>query len=148
MSNVATPVTDNYAYSVQLVSPLLRPPYSVSTEQINTIGVGTLSVATEPLITFPRELHVTEAVQFLRDQLHSERDVESIMYRVNEVDHGPGFVIDLLVLTPETTRDVRRSIFTALGGLMRAFPYLLFDFRIVRRRGRSREEIIPEDFSE
>ncbi len=132
----------------QLIHPIPSSPLRLySRGQVNTIGEGTLTVSTVQVITFPREPQVAEARQFLRRQLRSVGNIEDILYRVEETDREPGFIIDFLILIPESDRDVKQSIFSALGNLMRAYPHLLFDFRIVKRNGRERSAVIPEGYT-
>lgn len=73
--------------------------------------------------------------------------IEDILHRVEEVDREPGFVIDFLILIPESDRNVKNAIFSALGNLTRAYPYLLFDFRIVKREERELSSVIPEGYT-
>ena len=136
------------AQIVQLVHPI--SPSSLgfySSSQVNTIGPETLTVQTERIVTIPREVQVVEARQFLRAQLSSVSSVEDILFRVEETDREPGFIADFLIIIPESDREVKRSIFSALGNLMRAYPHLLFDFRIVKRNGRELSSVIPEGYT-
>ncbi len=127
----------------QLIHPI--PPYS--SRQVNIVGRETLTVQTEQIVTFPRETHIAEARHFLRRQLGSVSSIEDVLYRVEETNREPGFIIDFLILIPESDRNVKRSIFSALGNLMQAYPHLLFDFRIVKRNGRERSAVIPEGYT-
>jgi len=137
----------------QLIHPTPPSPSSVySNSQVNLVDKESITFspmkAPEGIVTIlglPED-QVTKAKQFLRNQLSSVRRIEDILYKVNKINRDPGFIIDFLILVSDSDGDARRSIFSALGNLMRANPHLLFDFRIIKRKGRDREAIIPEGY--
>lgn len=146
--NIPYSTEDEYR-DFQLIQPSMPSTTKrYSCVQINIVGAETLTVQTEQIVTFPREDYVAEARRFLREQLSLVRaHIEDILYRVEDVDREPGFIIDFLILIPESDRNVKRLIFSALGNLMRAYPHLLFDFRILKREGRKRSTVIPEGYT-
>lgn len=137
----------------QLIHPI--PPSSISVFSdwhVNLIDQESMTLspmkAFEQIVTIfgSREIQITNAKQFLRNQLSSVSRIEDILHKLEEIDRDPGFIIDFLILVSDSDRDTKRSIFSALGNLMRANPHLLFDFRIIKRKGRDREAIIPEGY--
>lgn len=131
----------------QLVYPLESTPLSFyPSGQVNIIVEGTITTLTEQVVTLPRGSQAGAARDFLRRQLVSVAGIEDILYRVEEVDRQPGFIIDFLILITDRNRDTKRSVFSALGNLMRTHPHLLFDFRIVSRGERDRGDIVPEGY--
>jgi len=73
--------------------------------------------------------------------------VEDVFYNIeDDPDHDPGFMISILVVIPESNRDVEHGVYASLGKLMRNNSELLFDLHIVKRRGRQTRQVVPPEF--
>ena len=74
-------------------------------------------------------------------------DVEGVFYKVEETPRRPpGFIIQILVVIPDSDRDLEYKVYAALGKLMRDNRKLLIDLHIVKRRGREVGGLIPAGF--
>jgi hypothetical protein len=132
---------------IQLGCPILPSSMGFySSNQVNILEKGTITLQTEQIVTFSRDLIITEARRFLQEQLRAT-SIEDILYRIEATDRDPGFIVDFLIVIPESNRDTKRSIFSALGNLMRTYPHLLINFRIVKREGRDRNTVIREGYT-
>ena len=73
--------------------------------------------------------------------------VENVFYNIeDDPNHDPGFIIDILVVIPESSRDVEHGVYASLGKLMRNNSELLIDLHIVKRRGRQTRQVVPPEF--
>lgn len=73
--------------------------------------------------------------------------VEDIFYNIEEVpDRPPDFIIEILVVIPDTDKDMEYKIYASLGKLMRSNPEMLIDLHIIKRRGRKIKEVIPPEY--
>lgn len=73
--------------------------------------------------------------------------VESVFYSLEETpDRPPGFILEIIVVIPESNRETEYKIYNALGELMRNNPKMLMDLHIVKRREREVEEVIPPEY--
>jgi len=71
--------------------------------------------------------------------------MEGFYYSIREVkNRPPGYIIELLIVIPESNREMEYGIYKAIRDLMREYADLLFNFRIIRRRGRLLDEVISE----
>jgi hypothetical protein len=78
-----------------------------------------------------------------------QTSVEGIFYNVeDDPDHQPGFIICILVVIPESNRDLEHGIYSSLGKLMRNNSKLLIDMHIIKRRGRQTRELVPPEYQE
>ncbi|MGD0496150.1 MAG: hypothetical protein ABSB28_08935 [Candidatus Bathyarchaeia archaeon] len=76
-----------------------------------------------------------------------QTNIENVFYNIeNDPDHDPGFIIEILVVIPESNRDVEHEVYVSLGKLMRNNSELLFDLHIVKRRGRLTRQVVPPEF--
>ena len=73
---------------------------------------------------------------------------EKTLYEFRGVDRPPGIVIDLVIVISSSNRESEYLLYDKLSTLMREHPEMLFDFRIIRRRGRSFGQIVPPEFTE
>jgi hypothetical protein len=73
---------------------------------------------------------------------------EKATYHLREIDRDPGYVIDLLIVLSERNRESEYNLYDAIGRLMREHNEMLFDFSIVRRKGRPLNQLVPHGFTE
>ena len=73
--------------------------------------------------------------------------VEDVFYNIEETpERPPGFIIEMLVVIPDSNRDMEYKIYASLGKLMRNNPEMLIDMHIIKRRGRKIKEVIPPEY--
>lgn len=73
--------------------------------------------------------------------------VEEVFYDIEEVpDRPPGFIIRILVVIPESNREIEYRIYDALGKLMRKNRAMLIDLHVVKRRGREIKEVVSPKY--
>ena len=99
---------------------------------------------TEPVIPLPKK---NLALHFFDRKLGEIPKEIDFYYDVREVkNRPPGYVIDLMIVIPDSNRKLEYQIYSALRDLTIKYIDLLFNFRIIRRRGRPLKEIIPEGY--
>lgn len=111
-------------------------------QELTSSYVTVPKVKIEPEITIldPANL-VLEANYFLKRQLESIGFETNGFHKIVEVDREPKFVVDILIRIPRLNRNKKFAVLSSIGDLMRNYPKLLFDFRIVRH------EDIPEGYT-
>ena len=96
---------------------------------------------TSLVTTFDTAELVSRARNFLKQQLASVRFETLAFYKIVEVDREPKFVVDILVAIPEYDRDKKFAILSVIGNMMRRYPEILFDFRIIKKKK------IPDEYT-
>lgn len=88
------------------------------------------------------------ALQSFRKRIDKLREVRGIFYSLRETPTRTpsGYITDILVVLPESNREVEYKIYDAFGELLRKFNFLLFDLHILKLRKRELYKIIPEGF--
>lgn len=82
------------------------------------------------------------------DQIGQVALFEKATYHLREIDRDPGYVIDLLIVLSDSNRESEYNLYGAIGTLMREHNEMLFDFSIVRRKGRPLAQLVPHGFTE
>lgn len=87
------------------------------------------------------------ALQFFDQKLGEIPEELDFYYSVREVENRPpGYIIDLIIVIPTSDRELEYQIYGALRDLTIKYVDLLFNFRIIRSRGRPLNEIISEGY--
>ena len=74
--------------------------------------------------------------------LELNNQIEGLFYQEESVkDRKSDKITHLLIVIPERDKKLELEIYSKIADLMRDFPYQLFDFRIVRRNGRSIQKV-------
>lgn len=116
---------------------LIESFITVSTEDF----VTTMKKEVEPIVTILDLRNMISTVRnFLKERLKSVGFETHGFYKIVEVQREPKFVIDILIVIPKFNRDKKFTVLSAIGNLMRRYPNLLFDFRIIK------EEEAPEGY--
>jgi len=87
-----------------------------------------------------------DMMRSLFEEVEKLNVVESAFYNFEPVDRPPGFIIEILVVIPESNRETEYKIYYVLGELMRRNRKMLIDLHIVKRRGREIKNLIPTEF--
>lgn len=87
------------------------------------------------------------ALQFFDRKLGEIPEEINFYYSVRKVENRPpGYIIDLMIAIPASDRKLEYRIYSALKDLTTKYVDLLFNFRIIRRRGRPLHEIVSEGY--
>lgn len=150
----------------------IRHPLNIPVIQEGTVSIADMARAVEELFSHYREkefsleiipsassisnpiIDVTptlsnkdSALQFFDRRLGGIPAELDFYYGIREVENRPpGYVIDLMIVIPDSNRELEYQIYSALRDLTKEYVDLLFNFRIIRRRGRPLNEIIPEGY--
>lgn len=150
MSTVEKPFCSEFGSS----SPSEFPIRDVGVVDRSTLKIGPLSATNGYRLLMRTSLGTKDfaVVNKLVGQFYSNiRNIpsfENLAFRQREVDRGPGYVIDLLIVITASNRIAENSLYEQLSRLMRENKELLFDFRIIRRQGRTLAEVVPHDYLE
>lgn len=97
--------------------------------------------------TFPPPSRKDLALRLFDRKLGEIPEEIDFYYSVREVENRPpGYIIDLMIVIPTSDRKLEYQIYSALRDLTIKYVDLLFNFRIIRRRGRPLHEIISEGY--
>lgn len=100
-----------------------------------------------PILDTRQLLRIEEVLSSFHSEIGNAEVFERLLYNFREVDRSPGYVVDLCIITRRSSRDSEYLIYDALGTLMRENKNMLFDFHIIRRRGRAFNQITPEGYT-
>lgn len=101
-----------------------------------------------PILDTRQLLRIEEVLSSFHNHIGNVEVVERLLYKLRTVDRPPGYVVDLCIITRRSSRDSEYLIYDALGTLMRQNKGMLFDFHIIRRRGRAFNQVIPQGYTE
>lgn len=159
MNDEEQKATDAIAFDIVLFSrSSLETPwkeYCCETSSLDNIRISIKSSF------FPNVTNYIRGLQIEDTQLLSRTDkaLESISKRVRTLSEGfffnirsippsrtPGFAIDGWIIIPEYDRNLEHKIYRELGDIIRKNPNMLFNIRILARKGRELNDVIPKGY--
>jgi len=96
----------------------------------------------------PWLVRTDETLRKFKQRIDKIEKVEDLYLNMREAfGRTPtGYIIDMLVMIPDSNRETEYSVYAAFGELLRTSSPLLFDLHIIKLKGRKPEEVIPEGF--
>lgn len=127
--------------NIKLMKNGIDKPFIVFTDRARFLS----SVLNEKLSWFVK---TEEALQSFKERTNKIEEIRGFFYKLRETHNRTpsGFIIDILVVIPESNRKIEYQIYDAFGELLRTFNSLLFDLHIIKLRERRLEEVIPKRF--
>jgi hypothetical protein len=96
----------------------------------------------------PWLMETEKAVKGFEETIARIENVRGLYLNIREAYRRTpaGYIVDLRVVIPASDRAIEYRIYDAFGDLLKTSNQLLFDLHIIKLRGRSPEEVIPEGF--
>lgn len=129
------------ANEVKLLGMSINRPFAIFTDKTK-LWTNALSKA------MPWLVKTEEILRGFRQRIDKIEKVEDLYLNLREAyTRTPtGYIIDMLVIIPDSNREIEYQIYDAFGELLSRSSPLLFDLHVIKLRGRRLEDVIPEGF--
>jgi hypothetical protein len=98
--------------------------------------------------TMPWLVKTEKLVRGFEETIARIEDTRGLYLNIRDV-HGrtpTGYIVDMRVIIPDSNREIEYQVYDAFRELLKTSSPLLFDLHIVKSKGRSLKEIVPEEF--